>query len=58
MGMICIFISRELNPKMGTVEPTEETFNRCVLDGDLECQIGGNYWGLSKSIFQSFYAVC
>ena len=50
--MIYIFIQRELNQDMGTVEPNQEMFSRCVLDGDLECQIGGNYWGLSKSITQ------
>ena len=55
MYMICIFILRELNQKVGTVEPNEETFNRCVLGGDLECQIGGNYWGQSKSISKLFH---
>ena len=49
-----IFIGRELKRKWGSEEPNQETFSRCVLDGDLECQIGGNYWGQSKSITQSF----
>ena len=57
MYMICIFILRELNKKVGTVEPNEETFNRCVLDGNLECQIGGNYWGRSKSI-SNYFILC